>query len=236
MDDMHSRTQLMIGADGLDRLRESSVILCGCGAVGGYVLEGLVRAGIGRIRMVDSDVFSESNINRQILATHSTVGRNKVDVACARARDINPDVNVDPLDTFVDESTIPAILEGEFDVLVDAIDTVGPKCKLLEEACARGIRTFSSMGAALHMDASMVRIAPLSKTKVCPLARNVRTKLRSCDTSHVTAVYSEEPPAVKPTDSDEHGKSILGSMPTIPAIFGMTLANEVIRYILGMRD
>lgn len=226
----------MIGEDGVDRLRNASVILCGCGAVGGYVLEGLVRAGIGRIRIVDSDVFSESNINRQILATYDTVGRSKVSVAYDRAKSINPDIEVETIDTFVDAGTVPIILEGDYSILIDAIDTVGPKCILLEEACARGIRTFSSMGAALHMDAASIRIAPLSKTKVCPLARIVRGRLNKSDTSNITAVYSEETPLIKPRDVDGHGKSILGSMPTIPAIFGMTLANEVIRYILGMRD
>lgn len=236
MDEMHARTQMMIGAEGVEKLRDASVILCGCGAVGGYVLEGLVRAGVGHIRIVDCDVFSESNINRQILATHSTVGRPKVQVALERARDINPDVDIDIKETFVDGDSIPGILEGEHDILIDAIDTVGPKCMLLEAACASNIRTFSSMGAALHMDASMVRIAPLKKTSVCPLARLVRNRLKGCDTSTITAVYSEEPPMVRPGEADEHGKSVLGSMPTIPAIFGMTLANEAIRCILGMRD
>lgn len=234
--DMFERTQLMIGEDGVDRLRNASVILCGCGAVGGYVLEGLVRAGIGRIRVVDSDVFNESNINRQILATYDTVGRSKVSVAYDRAKSINPDIEVETIDTFVDAGTVPSILDGKYSILVDAIDTIGPKCILLEEASTRGIRTFSSMGAALHMDATSIRVAPLSKTKVCPLARIVRGKLKNSDTSSITAVYSEEVPLAKPQEADEHGKSILGSMPTIPAIFGMTLANEVIRYVLGMRN
>jgi tRNA A37 threonylcarbamoyladenosine dehydratase len=236
MDDMHTRTQLMIGNDGVDKLREASVILCGCGAVGGYVLEGLVRGGVGRIRVVDSDVFSESNLNRQVLATMETVGRSKVEVACERARSINPSIDIECINSFVDASTIPMILDGDYDILVDAIDTIGPKCALLDAACARHIRTFSSMGAALHLDATAIRVAPLSKTKVCPLARNVRGRLKGCNTSNITSVYSEETPLSRPSEQDEHGKGILGSMPTIPAIFGMTLANEVIRYILGLRD
>lgn len=234
-DDIHTRTGLMIGEDGIEALKNASVVLCGCGAVGGYALEGLVRAGVGNIRVVDGDVFSGSNLNRQILATINTIGCKKAEVACERARSINPDINIEPMITFVNDNTVCDILDGDFDILVDAIDTIGPKTSLLKEACSRGIKTFSSMGAALHMDAQAVRIAPISKTKVCPLARNIRGNLRGHDTSHITAVYSEEPPLVVPDTRDCHGKSILGSMPTIPAIFGMTLANEALKYLIKIQ-
>lgn len=235
-DDIHTRTGLIIGNEGIDALKNASVILCGCGAVGGYALEGLVRAGVGNIRVVDGDVFSGSNLNRQILATTQTIGRHKAEVACERARSINPGINIECIISFINEDTIPTILDCGCDLLVDAIDTIGPKTALLKEACSREIRTFSSMGAALHMDAQAVRIAPISKTKVCPLARIVRGSLKGYDTSKITAVYSEEPPKTVPSERDEHGKSVLGSMPTIPAIFGMTLANEAIKFILKMRD
>ena len=165
-DGMSQRTSMMIGAEGVEKLRGSSIILCGTGAVGGYVLEGLVRAGIGRIRVVDRDVFSESNLNRQILATTETIGVRKVDAACERARSINPDVEIEGMDVLVSEETIPTILEGDFDVLVDAIDTMRMKILLLQAACDRGIRTFSSMGAALHMDATAIRVAPVMKSRV----------------------------------------------------------------------
>ena len=213
---MNERTRLIIGDDGVRRLRDAKVVLCGCGAVGGYALEGLVRAGVGHIRVVDKDVFSESNMNRQILATTATVGRPKAEVACERARSINPVIDIESMD-----------------VLVDAIDTIGMKVRLLREACARRIRTFSSMGAALHTDPMAVRIAPVMDSSVCPVAARVRRELRGCDTSLITCVYSLERPVAVPTEKDENGKSILGSMPTIPAIFGMTLANEAIMYILG---
>ncbi len=232
MSGMSQRTGLLIGEDGVRRLKEASVLLVGCGAVGGYVLEGLVRAGIGRIRVVDHDVFSESNINRQILATTGTVGRPKVEVACERARSINPDIIIEGMDTLVTEDTIPSILDGEFDLMVDAIDTLRNKTALLEAAADRGIRTFSSMGAALHMDTQSVKVAPIMKTSVCPLAASLRKSLRDRDTSGITAVYSDEPPVVKPSERDDHGKSVLGSLPTVPAVFGMTLANEAIKYIL----
>ncbi|AGI47514.1 Dinucleotide-utilizing enzymes involved in molybdopterin and thiamine biosynthesis family 1 [Thermoplasmatales archaeon BRNA1] len=232
MSGMNERTAIIVGEDGLERLRNARAVLCGCGAVGGYALEGLVRAGVGHIRVIDKDVFSESNINRQILATTDTVGRVKVEVACERARSINPDIDIEGLDILVSDETIPSILEGDFDVLVDAIDTVGMKTKLLEKACEIGIPTFSSMGAALHTDAAAVRIANIRDTSVCPIAAKVRRALRDLDSSKITCVYSLETPVTVPTERDECGKSILGSLPTIPAIFGMSLANEAIAYIL----
>lgn len=232
-EDISTRTRLLLGEDGLERIRNASVVLCGCGAVGGYALEGIVRAGFGRVRVVDADTFSESNLNRQILATVDTVGRNKAEVACERARSINPDIEVEPMVSLVNAETVPGILDGDFDILIDAIDTVQHKVSLLRYAAGSGITTFSSMGAALHMDTQMVRIAPLRKTRVCPLAASVRKQLRDVDTSNITCVYSEEPPVTVPEDRDEHGKSVLGSLPTVPAIFGMTLANLAIKYIIA---
>lgn len=231
-DGMSDRTQILIGEEGTAKLKASSAIVCGAGAVGGYVLEGLVRAGIGRIRVVDGDVFSESNLNRQVLCTTQTVGRKKAEVACERARTINPDIDIEGLDIFITPETIPGILEGEWDVLVDAIDTIGNKAELLKAASASGIRTFSSMGAAMHLDTTSVRIGTLKKTSVCPMAARIRKELRDVDTSNITCVYSVEQLDLKPSERDEHGKSVLGSLPTVPAIFGMTLANEAIRYLL----
>jgi len=233
---MSTRTEILVGSDGLERIRGTSVVLAGCGAVGGYALEGLVRAGFGKIRVVDHDVFSDSNLNRQILATTDTLGRPKVEVACERARAINPDIDVEGIDMLLTEDNAPEVLEGDFDILVDAIDTVRNKVALLRCASQTGIVTFSSMGAALHLDTQAVRVAPLMKTSVCPLAAAVRKSLRDCDTSRIAAVYSIEPPAVTPTDRDDHGKSVLGSLPTVPAVFGMTLANEAIKWTLSRDD
>jgi len=233
MKGMSERTGLLIGEEGIERLNNASVLLVGCGAVGGYALEGLVRAGVGKIRVVDHDVFSESNMNRQILATTKTLGVPKVNAACERARSINPNIQIEGLDMLVSPETVPSILDGDFDLLVDAIDTLGNKIALLEAASDKGIVTFSSMGAALHMETQAVRIAPLMKTDTCPLAAALRKALRGKDTAKITAVFSIEPPVVKPSERDVHGKSILGSMPTVPAVFGMTLANEAIKYILS---
>lgn len=233
MADMSQRTGILVGEEGVRKLEEASVILCGVGAVGGYALEGLVRAGVGNIRVVDGDVFSGSNLNRQILATVDTIGRPKAQVACERARSINPGIRIESMEVLVDEGTLPEILSGDYDILVDAIDTVRCKVSLLRRAAETGIPTFSSMGAALHMDTQRIRVAPLMKTSVCPLAAAVRKGLRGLDTRDITCVYSEEPPVAVPTERDDHGKSVLGSLPTVPAVFGMTLANLAIMRILS---
>lgn len=231
-DGIGARTELLLGEEGMRKLKDSTVVLAGAGAVGGYVLEGLVRAGVGRIRVVDGDVFSASNMNRQILATVDTIGRNKADVAVERARSINPDIDIEAVNILVSEETIPTILKDVPDVLADAIDTIGHKVALLRYAAENDIVTFSSMGAALHMDTLALRVDTLKRTKVCPLAASVRSRLRDVDTSNITCVYSEERPLVKPEARDEHGKSILGSLPTVPAVFGMTLANQIILHLI----
>lgn len=234
MNGMSDRTKLLIGDEGIARLKGSFAVVCGAGAVGGYALEGLVRAGVGRIRIVDADVFNESNLNRQILATVDTIGRRKAEVAAERARSINPEICIEMMCQMVSADTVGDILSGNPDIVVDAIDTVEHKCALLREAAARGLRTFSSMGAALHFETQSIHVATLKKTKVCPLAAAVRSRLRDADTSRITCVYSEEKLEIRPDQRDEHGKSILGSLPTVPAVFGMTLANEAIRYLLGL--
>ena len=229
------RTSLLIGEDGVRVLKDSFVVLAGAGAVGGYVLEGLVRAGVGRIRVVDADVFSESNLNRQILATMDTLGRPKAEVAAERALSINPDIRIEVMREMVSSETAPEILSGDPDVLADAIDTVEHKVSLLRYASENGIRTFSSMGAALRFETSSIKVATLKRTNTCPLAASVRSRLKDLDTGNITCVYSDEPVSVRPSERDDHGKSILGSLPTVPAVFGMTLANEIIRYLLSKK-
>lgn len=231
-DGISQRTGILIGEDGVNALRDAYVVLAGVGAVGGYALEGLVRAGVGHIKVIDADVFNGSNLNRQILATVDTIGRPKADVAIERARSINPDIDITAERMFVSEDTVPIFMERRPDVLVDAIDTIQHKVSLLRYAATHDIITFSSMGAALHMDAGKVRIANVMDTKVCPLASRIRHELRDLDTRNIKCVYSEERPIHVDMDRDEHGKSVLGSLSTIPAIFGMTLANEAIRYII----
>lgn len=235
--DAASRTELMLGREGVERLSRSFVVLAGCGAVGGYALEALVRAGVGRIRVVDDSPVRESNLNRQILATRGTVGRMKVDVAAERARSINPDIEFEAVGELVSVRNVPDLMSGGPDLLVDAIDTVKHKAFLLRYAAEGRVPTFSSMGASLRTDPGMIRVAKLRRTRGCPLAAAMRDALRDLNTSTITCVYSEEPIRVKPEERNAHMKSVLGSLPTIPAIFGMVLANEAILHLAaGPRD
>ena len=232
-----TRTELMLGDEGMEKLTNSFVVLAGVGAVGGFALEALVRAGVGRIRIIDFDVVEESNLNRQILATRDTLGKVKVELAEKRAKSINPEIRIEVLKAFISPDHIKEVLCGSPDLLIDAIDTITAKVTLLKSAAQMGIRTFSSMGAALRTETSMIKVAPLSKTKVCPLAAAIRSNLRkqadmASILDKITCVYSEEPVTVVPTERNDSGKSVLGSLPTIPAIFGLTLANEAIKYIV----
>ncbi len=235
-EDISTRTRILIGDEGVEKLKNARVIVCGCGAVGGYAIEALVRSGIGNIRVVDKDVCSRSNLNRQILCTTSTVGRTKVEVACERARDINPEINIEGLDIYINEETVPDILDGEWDVLVDAIDTIGNKSKIDAAALEKGLPVFASMGAAMHLDPSKTQVATLTKTQVCPLASKLRKQMRDVDTRNMTCVFSTENILVSPTERDDHGKSVLGSLPSVPGVFGFTLAGLTVEYLLHKND
>ncbi|MCQ2085988.1 MAG: ThiF family adenylyltransferase [archaeon] len=223
------RTRILLGDSGIQRLRNSFAVIAGIGAVGGYAFEGLVRAGVGHIRVIDPDIFSETDINRQILATDETVGCFKVEIAKKRAKTINSNITVETIKAMASIENLDEVFSGKPNYFIDAVDTVRNKTVLLREAVRRNIRTFSSMGAALHSNTDMIKVSSLKKTKVCPLASLIRHNLRDLDTSNITCVYSEEQVITKPRNKDIHGKSILGSLPTIPAIFGMILANEVIK-------
>lgn len=230
------RTGLLLGEQGLERLQNSTVMIIGLGAVGGYALEGIARAGVGRLILVDFDVFDETNVNRQILALSSTIGRKKVDVARERVAEINPACRVETRDMFVDSGNLPDLLAEPVDFVVDAIDSLNAKCCLIEELSRRNMRFMSSQGAALRTDVSYIKTGTLDKTKNCGLARLLRQRLRrrGVDISRVKCVYSDEPDDGKRQaamlKSDVPGtRNTLGSLPTITAIFGLTIANGVIK-------
>lgn len=236
------RTGLLLGEEGLRRLHEASVMVVGLGAVGGYALEGLARAGVGRLILVDFDTFDETNINRQILALTSTIGKKKTDVAAQRVKEINPDCVVETKDVFVNTDTIEDLLREPVDFVVDAIDALNPKCCLMQTLQEKGIPFISSMGAALKSDPSFIRLGALSKTKNCGLAKFIRKRLkkRGVDINKITCVSSEEQvnlPETAIMESEdkpqESGRirNTLGSLPTITAIFGLTIANAVIKQL-----
>ena len=246
-DERFARIELLIGAEALSRLTASFVTVVGLGAVGSYAVEGLARAGIGRLRLVDFDVVRQSNINRQLYALDSTVGTPKVDVARQRIADINPACAVETLRLFAHVETMGAILAGPPDLVVDAIDSVRPKIELITAVLDRGIRLVSCMGAALRTDPLCVRVGPLSETIRCPLARQIRRRLRRRGVStDFPSVYSIEPVApgavekqgdpAKPAHTLVRGRTrtILGSLPTLTGIVGLTAANEAIHILAGL--
>ena len=210
------RTKALLGEDGVKNLQNSTVMVFGLGAVGGYALEGLARAGIGHLILVDFDVFDESNINRQILALSSTIGKKKTEAAKQRVLEINPECDVELEDTFVTDENINILLSRKIDYAVDAIDILKSKCSLMYELYKRQMPFVSSMGAALKTDASCIKTAKLSQTVNCPMARCIRQNLKKLgvDLSKVDCVFSAEQcnlPEGAVTKNPQGGKNILGS-------------------------
>lgn len=236
------RTKALLGDDAMEKIYASSVMVVGAGAVGGYVLETLARAGVGKIIIVDFDKFDISNINRQILATTSTVGLKKIEVAKKRILDINPECEVVVLDMFVNSENVHELLDFKPDFIVDAIDSLNAKCNLIEALVKSGINFISSMGAARKLNPYLIRVGSLNKTLNCPLARFIRKRLkrRGVDLSNVNCVYSTELPQETDLDvfDDEQVEDVnrlpLGSMPTITAMFGLFIADEVIKQIISL--
>ncbi len=235
------RIEQLLGKHRFEVLRKSSITVVGLGAVGGHAVEGLARAGINNLKLVDFDTIQPSNINRQILALESTLGRPKAEVAQERVLAINPSCNVEALQLFAGEETMEKILHPEPDLLIDAIDSLNPKVQLLSAAYTKNIPILSSMGAALRKDPTKIAIADLFATYNCPLARRLRKRLRRHGIeSGITCVFSSEPvefnyqPPEKNTVPDtpfsDRGRNrrILGSLPTLTGIFGLYLANHAI--------
>lgn len=243
------RTERLLGREAMARLRDAHVAVVGLGAVGSYAVEGLVRAGVGSLRIVDFDVIRPSNINRQLYAADSTLGRPKTEVACERVADIHPDCRVEALTCFSDETTRPHILRPPLDVVIDAIDSVGPKIALLADCVRAGLPVVSSMGAASRLDPGAVRVGDISETQSCPLARHVRLRLRRMGIAKgVRCVYSMEPPRAEASGVNPDGDSRdgeeeacrrgrdrrpLGSFSCLTGIFGLTAAAEALSILLG---
>ncbi|MBU0944683.1 MAG: tRNA threonylcarbamoyladenosine dehydratase [Proteobacteria bacterium] len=236
-----SRTRCFLGEEKFILLQKAMVTIVGLGAVGGYAAEGLARAGIGHLRLVDFDTIQPSNINRQILALESSIGQAKVEAARERIRLINPACQVEALQLFAAEETLNTILLPQPDILIDAIDSLNPKVQLLSGAYQRGITTFSSMGAALRTDPGKIRTGDIMTSNHCPLAKHVRNRLRRLGIERgIHCIYSTERVDFSYQGPEETGtvaspyekrgrkRNVLGSLPTITGIFGLILANEVI--------
>lgn len=229
---MFSRFELLIGEDNIQKLNQAHVIVFGVGGVGGYVVEALVRSGIGHITIVDNDVVSLSNLNRQIIATQETIGQKKVDVMKKRILSIHPECDVTTLDMFYLPETADQIDLSQYDYVVDAIDTITSKIELAVR-CDQKIPLISSMGTGNKMNPALLQVSDIYKTSVCPLAKVMRRELKKRCVKHLKVVYSQELP-MKPFASDEitHKRSIPGSTAFVPSSAGLLIASEVVKDLL----
>ena len=233
-----ARTKLLLGQDGIDKLQASRVAVFGVGGVGGYVCEALVRSGIGTFDIIDNDKVCESNINRQIIATTKTIGRDKVDVMRERMQDINPDVTVNIHKCFFLPENADEFPFEEYDYVVDAVDTVTAKIALVMKCKEKNVPIISSMGAGNKLDASAFKVSDIYKTKVCPLAKVMRHELKKRGVKKLKVVYSEELPLTPVNDGtnvcEEEDSTIVkratpGSVAFVPSVAGLIIAGEVVK-------
>ncbi len=234
---MFSRTQLLIGEDALIKLNNARVAVFGVGGVGGYVVEGLVRSGVGSLDLIDNDTVSESNLNRQIIALRSTVGKYKTEAAKERILDINPNATVMTHNVFYTEETAQQFDFSAYDYVVDAIDTVAGKLSLIENAVKAGVPIISAMGAGNKLNATVFEVSDISKTSVCPLARVMRRELKKRGIEHVKVVYSKEEPVKTSLPEGEElpqgKKQIPGSISFVPSVMGLIISGEVIKDLIN---
>lgn len=215
------RTSLLLGQEALEKLTDSKVIIFGVGGVGGYVAEALARTGVGHITIVDKDTVSESNINRQIIALHSTIGRDKVEVLKERMLDINPDINVDARKCFFLPENAHEFDFSKYDYVVDAVDTVTAKLQIIMQAKEAGVPVISAMGAGNKVCPDMFEVADIYKTEMCPLAKVMRRELKKRGIKKLKVVYSKEQPVYK--------GEVPGSIAFSPSVAGLLMAAEVVK-------
>lgn len=238
MADRFSRTALLLGDDAINKLKTKHVAVFGLGGVGGYVTEALARSGVGKITVTDNDVVSESNINRQIIALTSTVGKKKTELWKERIKDINHEAEVETLDMFVGRENADEIDFSAFDLVVDAVDTVTAKLVIIEKAKKAGCKVISAMGTGNKTRPELFRISDVSKTSVCPLARVMRKELKARGITGVKVLYSTED-AVKPDENADvraenvKRRALVGSLPYVPSVAGLLIAAEAVRELLG---
>jgi len=232
-----SRTELLLGAAGMAKLAHAHIAVFGVGGVGSFAAEALARTGVGALTIVDGDVVCLSNINRQLMAAHSTVGMKKVDAMRARLIDINPNLRVLARDCFLDAATADDFDFSQYDYVVDAMDTVFAKLLIVERAKAAGAPVVSSMGAGNKLDPTRLEAADIYETSVCPLARVMRRELKARGIPSLKVVYSREPP-LRPAPPDGEStadrRQAPGSVAFVPPAAGLILAGEVVRDLLGI--
>lgn len=235
----YSRAEMLLGKEGMLRLRRASVAVFGVGGVGSHCIEALARSGVGRLLLIDNDTVSLTNINRQSIAYHSTVGRYKTEVMKERIRDIDPETQVETWETFVLPDNLDQFFDEPVDYIVDAIDTVSTKIALAELACRRQIPLISSMGTGNKLHPELFEIADIYQTSVCPLCRVMRRELKSRGIPRLKVVYSREKPAVIRYEGEvekrETGRPVPGSVSFVPPAAGLLIAGEVIRELSGIQ-
>ena len=224
------RSEALLGADALNTLKSSHVAVFGVGGVGSYTVEALVRGGIGRLSVFDGDTVSETNINRQLVATTKTIGEDKVAVAKQHAAEVNPDIQVTAEKIFFSAENADSIDFSQFDYVVDAIDTVSSKLLLIEKSKAAGVPVISCMGAGNKLDPTRFEVTDISKTSVCPLAKIMRYELKKRGISKVRVVYSKEEPIKH--GLSENGRPLPGSVSFVPSVAGLIIAGEVIKDLI----
>lgn len=234
VEDWKQRTRLLLGEEKMERMQQAHVLVVGLGGVGAYAAEMICRAGVGRMTIVDADTVQPTNINRQLPALHSTMGREKAEVLAARFKDINPDIELTVLPVFLKDDNIPELLDAaRYDFVVDAIDTLAPKCYLIAEALKRHIKIVSSMGAGAKSDITQIRFADIWDTYHCGLSKAVRKRLQKLGIKRkLPVVFSTEqadPKAVLLTEDEQNKKSTCGTVSYMPAVFGCYLAEYVIK-------
>lgn len=228
-----SRTELLLGQDGMKKLKNTSIAIFGIGGVGSYIAEALARCGVGNLTLIDNDEVAVTNLNRQIIALHSTIGRKKVDVAKDRILDINPVASVEALDCFYTGNEIDL---SKFDYIADAIDTVSSKLTLIENAYKQNVPVISSMGTGNKLDPTKLTVTDIYKTEMCPLAKVMRYELKKRNVKKLKVVYSTEKPCEHKTESEEvtQKRKTIGSISFVPSVAGLIIAGEIIKDILNI--
>ncbi len=234
---MFERTELLIGKEGVRKLRGANVLVVGLGGVGAYAAEMLCRAGVGKLTLVDADRVSESNLNRQLVALRSTLGELKTEVLAKRLRDINESVSLNLVNEFLKDEALFSLLEtGDFDYVVDAIDTLSPKLQLVAYCAQNGIRIVSSMGSGGKFDPSLVQVADISRSFNCPLARMLRKRLHKVGVYEgIAVVFSPEevPEGAVLEERSQNKRTNIGTISYMPAVFGCFASSVVIRELIG---
>lgn len=231
-----SRTELLLGSDALNKLNKSRVAVFGIGGVGGYAAEALARTGVGTLDLIDNDTVSLTNLNRQIIALHSTIGMYKTQAAKERLLDINPEININTYNMFYMPENSDILDLSEYDYIIDAVDTVSAKIELAVQAQRAGVPIISSMGAGNKLDPTAFEVADIYKTSVCPLAKVMRRELKKRGIKRLKVVYSKEEPIPPKCDSEEQSeirRRIPASIAFVPSVVGLIIAGEVVKDLIS---